>query len=272
MALFGIGGSKQKSKSESFGLDVSRSRSGSQDVSTSRQGSRSTQDIAFRDLFQSLYSNAATAAAGAAAGGPGIGNAASMLFSGGTDFLEQLQGGDASAYLEARMRGEGGLVDEQIAALKSDLGSLFSEELNPAIAGEAVAAGGYGGGRQGVAQGIAVGKIAEQFTKGATAIRGADIASRDAAARDLYGLRTDAAKAGISALPSLLDLKQKGQLAELAPYQALASIFGGPTVLGESSSFGRSDSEAIARSISDSFGFDTSKATSKGKSGSIGFG
>ena len=282
MGLFGIGGSSSKSKtvSNSYGYQGSFSQnlSDSTSRSTSNAGSQSgtSQDIAFADLFQQLYGGAASAAGGLS--GQPIQSAANMLFSGGTGFLDSLQGGAGADYLEQRVSGQSPVLDEQIAALGSDLGSFFRDELDPAITAQAVAGGQLGGGRQGVAQGQAIAQVGKQFAQGATALRANDVAMRDEAAGNLESIRTSAAGVGLSALPSLLGLRQQGQLAALAPYQALAGILGGPTVLSQSQATSFSDSlstsDAIARAISASFGedFAKSESSSKSKSGNLSFG
>lgn len=282
---FSLGGSKSKSSSEQASL--SYGYSGSQSESDARQSSlgtsRSTsfgvsgQDLAFKDLFARLYSGA-SATAGAISGDP-VKSAADMLFSGGMGFLDQLQGGAAGDYLQQRVAGGSPLLDEQIGALGEDLGRFYREELNPALTSEAVGGGALGGGRQGVAQGRAAAAVAQEFQRGATALRSGDIAARDAAARDLMAQRTGAAGVGLSSLSGLLGLSQAGNMANLAPFQALSAILGGPTVLtqAESGSLAESlsTSEAVSRAIAESFGEDFSasygKSTSKSKSGSIGF-
>lgn len=57
-------------------------------------------------------------------------------------------------------------IDAQSASLQAGLGQLFREEINPAIQTEAVGAGQFGGGRQGVAEGVATGQLADAYTKG----------------------------------------------------------------------------------------------------------
>lgn len=265
MGLFNFGASSSKSSSESQSTSGSSSRGGS--FGTSVQGSQASQDVAFKDLFAKLYGGASSAAAGLS--GTPIKSAADMLFSGGTSFLEGLSGGAGTDYLESRIKGESPVLKEQIAALGDDLGAFFRDELNPAITSQAVGGGALGGGRQGVAQGIATREVGTQFARGVTALRSADIAARDAAARDLTSLQTSAAGTGLAALPALLGIAQTGALADLAPFQALGGILGGPTVLGQSSSFGTSQN--VAEQISDSFSQSTSKSKGKSKSGSIGF-
>lgn len=280
--MFGLSGSTSKSTSSSqaYGYQGAGSLSTSQDVaraaSESRGLSTSTQSLAFQDLFSQLYGGAASTAAGLS--GQPVQNAASMLFSGGTGFLDSLGGGAGEDYLASRLASGNPILGEQIAGLGSDLGRFFREELNPAITSQAVAGGTLGGGRQGVAQGAAMREVGEQFTRGATALRAGDIAARDAAAQGLAGARTQAAGVGLSALPGLLGVAQTGSLSALAPFQALAGILGGPTVLtqarSEDTASSISASEAVARAISQSFGedFATSKSKSRSMSAGIGFG
>lgn len=272
--MFGFSGSSstQKSESQSTSQAGSTGISVSSAVGKSRQGSQSSTDIAFADLFSQLYGGAA-AAAGGLSGQP-VRSAADMLFSGGTDFLDNLGGGPGADYLAARVGGESPVLQEQIDALGADLGNFFRDELNPAITSQAVGGMGLGGGRQGVAQGMAGREVASQFTRGATALRSADVAARDSAAAQLEAQRTGAASVGLGAIPGLLATAQTGAMADLAPFQALAGILGGPTLTSQSSSFGESDSESIARAISDSFSESqsTSKSKGKSKSGGISFG
>jgi len=282
MSLLGIGGSKgsSSSSSESYGYSGSNSLSDSvstsSGISSSAGVSTSTQDIAFQDLFSQLYGGAAAAAGKLT--GEGTQNIAQMLFSGGTGFLDSLAGGSANEYLERRLSDQNPVLEQQIGQLGGDLGRFFNEQLNPAITGQAVAGGTLGGGRQGVAQAGAMREVADQFTRGATALRGGDIAARDAAAQGLLGNRTAAAGVGLGVLPGMLGIQQQGSLASLAPYQALAGILGGrptlKTARSADSSSSVSSSDAVARAISASFGEDFSKSKSKSSnvSASIGFG
>lgn len=276
--MFGIGASSSKSSAQSTSNEYGYSNQGSSSNSLSQGSSQSTggstgrsfTDLAFQDLFSSLYGNAAGAAARTADAAPGFSEQAQTLFSGGLSFLDNLGGGDP--YLEGRVSGNDGLVDEQIGALGEDLGSFFRDELNPAITSRAVAGGTLGGGRQGVAQGRAIDAVGEQFRRGATDLRVADQAQRDAAARDLMTNRTAASTAGLGALPGLLGVAQGGFGAELQPWEALAGIMGGPTTLAgsEQSSFSQSSAEDVARAIAESFGqsenFANSQSTSNSKS------
>lgn len=279
MGLFNFGQSKQSSQSSSnaYGYQGSLSDSFSTSTSSSRSGgqSSSSQSIAFEDLFRELYGGAAGAAGKVAMLAPGLTEQADMLFSGGLSFLDQLQGGPASEYTDARLT-DTSARDAQLEALSEGLGALFRDELNPAISARHVATGTLGGRRQGVAQAQAAEGIARQYTQGAASILATDQAQRDAVAQAAMQSNVASATAGLGALPGLLGVAQGGFGAELAPYQALAQILGGPTVLGSSQStqFGESDAESIAQAIARSFGedFSTSQSSSKGKSLSFGFG
>lgn len=278
--MFGLSSNRSKSvqtsQSDAYGYSLSGGSSVSDSLSTSRarSGGSSSQRIAFEDLFQSLYSGAFGATSKAAGELPMIEEAARGLFSGGMDFLGTLQGGAGTDYLEERLGQGDELLDESIGGLQADIGRLFREELNPAITDRAVGTGTLGGGRQGVAQTGAARVAAEQFRKGATELRLADRASRDQAAGTLAGLQTGAATAGLASLPGLVDLAGAGAGLELGLYERLAALMGGPTSLTESSQFGESDSEAIARALSEQFGLseDTASSRSYGESSARGWG
>lgn len=242
----GLGKSKQDSSSYGF----SESESGQ----TSQSLGFSTQDIAFEDLFSQLYGNASGAAARTVAQAPELASAARQLFSGGTRFLEGLGTDAGTNYLTSRISGENPLLAENISGLEEDVGRLFTERLNPAITSRAVAGGTLGGGRQGVAQGLATETAAREFTRGALALRTSDMQMRDQAAAQVASNSLSAASTGLGALPSLLDLTERGQNAELGVYSSLSSILGGPTVLTEAGQ------QSVANAFSRSFGEESSKS------------
>lgn len=259
--------------SSSFGEQGSASRSGSVGRSSSRQV------IAFEDLFRSLYSDAGAAVKGL---DPGvISTAAKQLFSGGLNFLGTLQGNAGTDALEASI-GDTSSRDTQLALLKQQLGDFFGEELLPGITDVGVSTGTLGGGREAVIRSQAAKAVGGQFSTGAASIISSDAARRDATAAQLAQLKQGGAAGGLNALNSLLQLTSAGEFSALSPFEALASIYGGPTVLGSS------ESSDIAQAISDSFGvqgsqsygFDfgrgtsssSSRATSSSKSKGFNFG
>lgn len=249
-----LGGGRSKS--------YQQQQSTSYGYSGSQQASTSTQDVFQGDIFAQLYGNASNAAGGAAANAGQLRTAAQQLFTGGNQFLEQLGGDAGSAYLEDRLSANNPVLEDQIAQLQADTGRLFREELNPAITSRAVAGGTFGGGRQGVAQGLAAESAARVFTQGATALRAGDIASRDAVAQSIATNSLNAASTGLGALPSLLEVLERGNNAELGTYGQLSQILGGPTTLTTAQSlaraFGEQSSQSSGYGRSNAWNFDTS--------------
>ena len=262
---FSFGGSRSRSEGRSSSFDMSRSASVS--GGESRAGSRASERIAFEDVFARLFGRAEGAATGL---DPSLlTTAANQLFSGGVEFLDSLSGGPGADFLASRVAGESPVLDDQIAALAEDVGEFFSEQVNPAITSEFVASGTLGGGRQGVAQGIAAREAGRTFARGATELRAQDMAARDQAAAILGQQRLQGAQTGLAALPSLAGIAEFGFGAELAPYERLAAILGGPVTLSDSRSF--STSEDFARALSSSYGRSESQTSSRSGGLRLGF-
>lgn len=249
----GVGIGSSSSRQSSYGVGYSSSTS----------AGSSTDSVFGSDIFKQLFGGAAGAAAGINTGG--LTASANQLFGSGTSFLSELEaqaaGTDASGqYLEGRVTGENPLLEQNIQGLQTDLGRFFNEQLLPGIASESIAGGGLGGSRQGVAQVGAVREVADQFTRGATSLRSADQAQRDAAAAQLSGQRQAAAGTGLNYLPQQYGLQEAGAMAGLSPFAALAQILGDPTVLNNatnasaSNSFERSQSSGRSNSFSYSLG------------------
>lgn len=253
--MFNFGTNKSSSQSSSYGYNSSFSDSLSQ--------AQSQQRIAFEDIFRELYTGAAGAAGKAAGMVPLFQGQAADLYSSGVGFLDKLGVGAGEDYLSSRLT-DTSARDAQLGALKTGLGELFRDEINPAITSRAVAGGTLGGGRQGVAQGVAAGKLGQAYQQGAASIFATDQAQRDAAASALISGRNTAAGIGLSSLPGLFNVAEGGLNAAQSPYATLAGILGGPTVLGSSSE--------IAAALSRAFGEDFSSSSSKGKSLSFGVG
>lgn len=259
--MFSFGGSSSSSQSQS----QSREEAFSSSVSGGASQQSSEQSIAFEDVFARLFGGAEGAAMGL---DPSmLTQAANSLFSSGTGFLGNIGGDAGSRYLEDRLSGDNAVLQEQIDALGSDLGQFFNEQIMPGITSEAVAGGALGGGRQGVAQGMGADAIARQFAQGATALRAGDINARDAAAGTLAGNTIQGAAVGLQGLPALAGLADMSMSAGLAPYERLAAILGGPTVLGSS----QGSSFDFARAMSESWGESSASSSSKSKSISMGF-
>lgn len=280
---FGLGGGESSSQSQSqsvgqsFGVNTSNSVSQSTGVAQATNTGQSTsgQSVAFQDLYNQLYGGA-TSAAGALAQNTGqLSNAASMLFSGGTDFLSQLGGGGAGNEFLTNQLTDDSALNGQIGALGTDLGNFFNQQLLPGITSDSVGNGSLGGGRQGVAQGLAAQSVANSFASQSATLRANDLQSKDVAAQALMTNQTQSDATGLSALPSLYNLASSGFGASLQPYQTLSSILGGPTTLANSQStqYGQSTSDQIAQAISQAFGqtsaYDESGSNSASKAWNI---
>lgn len=275
-----FGGSKQssqqqqKSDSFGFGLNTGTSASTSGSVSTGRSGGSSlSRDTIFSgDMLRQLYGGALGAAD---AIDPALATErTAQLFTGGQSILDRLgEGGAGTDYLERRLAGEGSdVLNAQIDAVGKDLGRFFTDTLNPAITGSAVAAGQLGGGRQGVAQGEAASSVLEQFATQSASLRAADVANRDAAALGLLDRQNAAGATALGALPQLAAIGQSNP--SLDVYSQLSSIFGGPVVTNEASSqqFSEEQATQFAQSLAEELGISYDEAhslltaTSKGKS------
>ena len=218
--------------------------------STSSSSSSSSQSVFEADIFARLFGDASNIAGNINTSG--LTTAANDLFQSGQGFLGDLQsisaGTDVSGeFLSSRISGEGGFVDENIAALGEDLGQFFSEELLPGITSQAVGGGQLGGGRQGVAQGKAIESVGREFRRGSLDIRNEDLRQRQDAATALSGQRTSAAQAGLVGAQQQFDLANAGTLAPFSPFLTLAQILGGPTTLTET------ESESSGKSLRFSF-------------------
>lgn len=275
--MFGIGGSSSRANSQSssldFGVNTSQSFSDSLAQSLSRSAGQSTsvQNVWNADVLKQLYAGALSALPNTDL----FAGQAAELYGAGTSILDTLGVGAGEDYLSGRLT-DTTARDEQLGALKTGLGDLFREELNPAITSHAVATGTLGGGRQGVAQAQAIKGIAKQYATGAADIIGRDQLARDTAAGTLIAGKNQAASTGFAGLDSLLGIGVAGLGAPLSPYSALAQILGGPTVLtqGQSTESSEATSEQVARAISEALGFNygTSQSTSSNKSASFNFG
>lgn len=272
----GMGKSKNSSSSQqtsdAYGYNQSMSQDMSQSgsSSTSVGQSTSTQSLAFADLFQQLYGGAAGAAQGALGQVPMLAASAQQLFTGGMGFLDNLGQDAGTQYLTNRVSGANPVLDEQLAGLRTEMQTLFSEDLMPGITARSVAGGTLGGGRQGVAEGLASKAVLSEYAKGATALRAQDQAARDSAAATVAGNSLAAANTGLGALPGLLELSEATATRELGVYSSLASILGGPTTLTQSQS--TSDAESTAFSLSEALSraFGENRSTSQGTSKSKG--
>lgn len=150
-------------------------------------------------------------------------------------------------------------IATQSQALQQGLGNLFNNEILPGIKGDAIASGGFGGGRQGVAEGVATGQLANSFTSGLADITSAANSQALQASQQLGTLGQ-----------GIMGLSQAGQTAGMDILSQLAGILGGPTVLQQSESAGTTGSQSTGLTGSQSTGATGSQ--SSGSSSSSGQG
>lgn len=234
--------------SSSFGEQGAQSSS----ISQGQSVGGSSQSLAFEDVFRQLYGDSGAAAKAVDTGA--ISEQSKQLFGSGTGFLEQLSN-----------LGSSNATDAKLAALKSTLGDFYNEQVMPGVQSEGIATGTFGGSRDAVAAASAAKAVGSQYATGAANILG----QQDQ-------LKLQGAGEGLSALQSLFNVGQGGELAGLQPYQILGQILGGPQALSQSFS----QSSDIASQISNSFGvngsqsygfdFNTGQSQSTGSSKGVG--
>jgi hypothetical protein len=140
-------------------------------------------------------------------------------------------------------------IAAQSKALQSGLAAMCRDDINPALKGHAIMAGGFGGGRQGVAQGVAAGKLGEAFTQGL-----GDITAR-ANSQSLQAANL---------IPSLAQANlvntQAPQNAGLSILERLGGILGNPAILA------KNQSQSTGGSVNTSTGKSASSGSSKQQS------
>jgi len=288
MAGLGLSKSKGSATSNSIGEQFATSDqmsagyqgSSSTSAGGSQQSSASNQAIAFEDLYKQIYGGAVGAGT-SLADNPFLSDTANQLFTQGQGILGGLQGNDAGSEYLKSILSDNGNVDEQIGLLGQDITKFLGNNTLPGIGRSAGVNGTYGGSRSSIAEGMAVDSATQQFARGASDIRTADLNRKAGAASTLAGNNLQASQTGLGSLDSLYGLANQGFMSGLSPYAALSDILGGPTTLGSSVSSGTSFDEAISNAFgenvssgtSNSYGYDISTSTQKNKSSgfSLGF-
>jgi hypothetical protein len=124
-----------------------------------------------------------------------------------------------------------GNAQQQIGALKSSLKDQYLNTLLPQISDVAQQGGALGGGRQGVAQGMANNGMQMALAQGGSNILNNSYNQAQQASQFMTQQYTGQQLAGIEGLQGI-------QQQQLAPLLALAQILGNPTVMQKSGSFG----------------------------------
>jgi len=172
-----------------------------------------------------------------------IQNAAQPYSGQAQNFTNVLQGqaqgqGAVLGGLEQQAAGNPGLVQSQIDVLSQNLGQFYQQQLNPGIQQNAIGASGLGGGRQGVAQGVALGQLGNNLQSGITGILGQQQGLQQNAANSYLGATQGAAQAGIEGIGQAQQQAVNPYLQSLAPWLAQADIYGtSPGTLNSSKGF-----------------------------------
>ena len=253
------GSSKQKTEASSFNLTDAMSLASSMNNSNAASTTASDQmsqsqtfvDEAQKPFLQGLYKQGA-GAAGMDTGAAGV-NRGVM-----GDLMSDFKGLSGLTDVKAN-------VQSGKDALSAGLRDTFAKTIMPGIKSNALATGGFGGGRQGVAEGTAAGGIASAFTQGL-----ADIRER----AQTMALNATGQRSGLAAgMTSQAGAPANARMNQLMQY---AGLLGGPTILSEGTSSGRtrgsSASTATGRSGSSSFTRSRGGADSRGKGSSWNFG
>jgi hypothetical protein len=218
-----------------FGFDFSKSKSSSSSfVDPSQQPFLDF----LRNTGQSLYGQ----------NGAGAQNFASQqgqaLFNQGLGYANQAVSNPFLSSLQqmAQPGGNQQLIGQQIGQLGADLGRNFQQNLMPGIRRDAIGLGGFGGTRQGVAEGIAAQGTQDAFARGATQIYGQNAQMAQDAGIAGGNLLGQGALGAMGGLGGLFELGLGQYTGGFAPLNNLAAIIGGPTVLdqskGRTTSFG----------------------------------
>lgn len=137
--------------------------------------------------------------------------------------------------LMARSQMANPYLDQQIGGLARDIGRFTTEQVQ-GIGQGFVSAGQFGGSRQGLAEGQAIGRSIDEFAQQAANLRGGDLDRQLQAAQAGAGLQLQAGVAGVPAAQQLFNLGISPALAQFASLQQVAGLLGDPTVLSESES------------------------------------
>lgn len=139
-------------------------------------------------------------------------------------------------------------LDQQIQGIGGDISRFLGQNLQGIGQGFA-SANQFGGGRQGLAEGVAVGEAVNEFGQQAANLRGGDL-QRQAAANQAGGaLQGQAATQGMAGLGDRFNLGLGSFGASFQPLLNQQQLIGAPTVLGTSQGTSSSDSFAMQGGI-----------------------
>jgi len=225
--------SNQQQQNQSYAQNESQSYGVTGSQSGSTQGSLNTQDVfgAQQPALQQLYGAAQGLlgqSGGAGMGAQGVANDARGAW------LQQLQPG-GNPYFSQSMQGA---ID---AATRG-----FNQNVLPGLADAGVAAGAYGMPRDQLARGQAAGMFGQDLT-------------------NMVGqMATQQYQGDQNRALGALGMAGQMQGLQLAPLQLAGQMIGGPTVLGQASSFGQNSSSSSGFAQSSGSGSGTARSKNAG--------
>jgi len=206
----------------------------------------------FFDFLRQAGMGLAQGQMGAGGQAQAAGELSAQLGGFGQSFLSNLQniaGGagqlPGSNFLEQRLSQQNPFLNEQITQLGQDIGQQFQQSILPGIRGNALSVGGLGGGRQGVAEGLAAQGATDAFARGSANLRFQDVGLRQAAASQLQNaglgqqqMQIGAAQSGIGSLGGMMNLGMSPFAAAFSPLAQFAAILGPQNILSRQSGSG----------------------------------
>jgi hypothetical protein len=174
--------------------------------------------------------------------GPGqaAGQLAGQLMPGLMQNMNQLTNNPFLSQLQQFSQPNNQMVQQNVDLLGQDLQRQFQQDLMPQIAQNAIAGGQLGGGRQGVAQGLAAQGISDAFARGSADIRNQAYGQAQQAAGMGGQMLGQGIQAGFNAAPALMNLGLSPYTAAWMPLQQLGGLLGSPTTIGSGRSSGSS--------------------------------
>ena len=141
-------------------------------------------------------------------------------------------------------------LDQQIQGIGGDISRFLGQNLQGIGQGFA-SANQFGGGRQGLAEGVAIGEAVNEFGQQAANLRGGDLTRQASALQAGGALQGQAAQAGLGALGDRFNLGLGSFGAAFQPLLNQQQLVGQGTVLQESqqSAMGKGSSMSISGGI-----------------------
>lgn len=230
-----MSGGKSKSSSQSFSQQSSSSFIDPAQAQFLQQLRSQGQDLASQQLPQIQEQSLALQQQ---LGGQGdiLGGALQGQATGQNPFVGGLQqlGSQNNPFLQQQIAGVGGDISRFLQQNLQGIGQGFAS------------ANQFGGGRQGLAEGTAIGEAINEFGQQSANLRGGDLTRQAQALQAGGGLQQGAALGGLSQLGDRFNLGLGSFGAAFQPLLNQQQLVGAPTVLGQSQGTGQSSSNSFS--------------------------